>query len=54
MISLIVYFLAQTLTAEMIFRSQALNTVLQSDLTVSKAYERTILDSKLNYLVVRR
>jgi hypothetical protein len=49
---LFVCFLAQTLTAEQLFRQQSLNTILQADLTLSKVYEQKVLTSRINYQVV--
>jgi hypothetical protein len=47
------YLLAQILTAEQLFRDLPFDTILQSDLTISKKYETQIVTSKINFLVVR-
>lgn len=45
-------FLAQSLTAEHLFRNSTLYQILTSELTAEKKYESAIRNSKINYLVV--
>ena len=45
-------FLAQSLTAEQLFRNSTLNQILTSELTAEKKYEPAIFTSKINYLFV--
>ena len=52
-LSLVRLFLAQTLTADQLFRNLSLITVLQADLTLAKGFENNVFSAKLNYLVVR-
>jgi len=47
-----IFYLAQSLTAQQLFRNSSFNIILQSDLTITKKFENQILTSKINYLIV--